>query len=226
MNRSKRAKLLIMLVFAALLLAAGLVPGRAASAAEAYDPLEAVFTYKHVFTTTDTQVDSLFHYVITPRDGAPLPAEADADGGFSFQGASGSGEKVGDSTRFALEGALTFTFTKPGVYSYDIKADLEQDSQKPNAQRYTFENRTLTINLYIVNAEDGGMKLQMLTAENSDVKLCEMELTTAYAGPVTPAPTPETGDRGTPLLYVAMIIFSGAAITALLAKKKGREDNA
>ena len=36
---------------------------------------------------------------------------------------------------------LTFTFSKPGVYAYELMADLDQDNQKKDAERYTFEKR-------------------------------------------------------------------------------------
>jgi len=237
MKTIKHAKVLGMLALAALLLALLLPQGAVvAYAAEAYEPLEVKLPYKHVYTTTDTAVDSLFHYTISAKDGAPLPAEADADGGFSFQGVAGNGEKDGNHTRFDLVGELTFTFTKPGVYTYEIKADLDTDNQKADATRYTFEPRVYTVNFYIVNADEGGMKLQMLTAEkDNDVKPNEVEMDPAYEGPVapapqpeppTPAPTPKTGDTSNLPLYGAVLLLSGAAIIALLTKKKGREDNA
>jgi LPXTG-motif cell wall-anchored protein len=251
MKTFKHAKVLGMLVLAALLLALILPQGSVAYAAE-YEPLEVPFVYKHVYTTTDTAVDSLFHYTISAKDGAPLPAEADADGVFSFQGVAGDGEKDGNDTRFDLDGVLTFTFTKPGVYTYEVKADLDTDSQKADAERYTFDPRIYTLNFYIANAREGGMKLEMLTAEkDNDVKPNQVELDPAYAGPVapppqpeppapqptpaptptpapapTPAPTPKTGDTSNLPLYGAALLLSGAGIIVLLTKKKGREDNA
>jgi LPXTG-motif cell wall-anchored protein len=235
MKTVTHAKVLGMLALAALLLALLLPQGAVAYAAQAYEPLEVTLPYRHVYTTTDTAADSLFHYVISAKDGAPLPAEADADGGFSFQGVAGSGEKDGNHTRFDLAGSLTFTFTEPGIYTYEITADTATDNQKANAERYTFVERSMTVRFYIANADEGGMKLQMLTAENdADVKPNEVLLDPVYVGPVappqpdppTPAPTPKTGDTSNLPLYGAVLLLSGAAIIALLTRKKGREDNA
>ncbi|MBQ9593266.1 MAG: hypothetical protein IJR36_05265, partial [Lachnospiraceae bacterium] len=156
---------------------------RTASAAETYEPLEVELTYRHLYTTNDTSVDSLFHYIISAEDEAPLPKEADAKGVFTYDGASGEGTQDGDKTVYDLEGTLTFTFSVPGVYTYEIKGDLETDGQKENAENYTFEHRVMKVSFYIINAEEG-MKLRMLTAEDdTGVKPNEVELDPAYEGP-------------------------------------------
>ncbi len=156
---------------------------RTVSAAETYEPLEVELNYRHLYTTNDTSVDSLFHYIISAEDEAPLPKEADAKGVFTYDGTSGEGTQDGDNTVYDLEGTLTFTFTAPGVYAYEIKADLETDEQKENAENYTFEPRVMKVSFYIINAEEG-MKLQMLTAEDdTGVKPNEVELDPAYEGP-------------------------------------------
>ena len=214
--------------------------------ADEYEPLEVEFQYTHRFTTNDESVDSVFHYLVVPEEDAPLPAEADGNGVFTYKGVTGSGEKSGDNTVFINKGTLTFTFSKPGVYTYDISADLDTDKQKENADRYKFELRTYKLNFYIVNSEDGGMKLKMLTAEeDDDVKPNEVIMESSYKDPTNKKPdnkpqddtkkkptkgsrTAKTGDENDALLYGALMIGSALAVAAIYVgrRKKGSEDNA
>lgn len=250
MIQNRHTKVLTVLCVLAIL-ASLLSVGMIACAAD-YEPLEVKLEYKHVFTTTDTNVDSVFHYIVSGKDGAPLPAEADEKGGFSFQGVAGNGEKDGSNTKFDLRGVLTFTFSKPGVYAYELMADLDQDNLKKDAERYTFEKRSTTVTFYIANDEGEGLKLKMLTAEDDqDVKPNEVEFDTVYVGPVTPPPTPtptptptpapkpaptpkpgiaKTGDDRNVTLLVSLMLLSGvtATVTFVSVKKnkEGSEDDA
>ena len=228
-----------MLCMAALLLLTS--PFMMTVQAEGYDPLEVEFQYTHRYTTNDTSVDSLFHYLVVPEEDAPLPAEADGNGVFTYKGATGNGEKSGDNTVFLNKGTLTFTFSKPGVYTYDISANLDTDKQKNNADRYKFELRTYKLNFYIVNSEDGGMKLKMLTAEeNDDVKPNEVILDPSYKDQTKKKPdddnkkkstkkkSTKTGDDSDTVLYATLMIGSALAVAAIYAgrRKKGSEENA
>ncbi len=244
MKRTKHAKVLSMLCMTALLLLTS--PFMMTVRADEYEPLEVEFQYTHRFTTNDESVDSVFHYLVVPEEDAPLPAEADGNGVFTYKGVTGSGEKSGDNTVFINKGTLTFTFSKPGVYTYDISADLDTDKQKENADRYKFELRTYKLNFYIVNSEDGGMKLKMLTAEeDDDVKPNEVIMESSYKDPTNKKPdnkpqddtkkkptkgsrTAKTGDENDALLYGALMIGSALAVAAIYVgrRKKGSEDNA
>ncbi len=186
-----------------VLLAVLLPVGTESLAANVYEPLTVTLPYRHCYTTMDVTADSLFHYVISAEAGAPLPAEADEKGVFSVQGVSGGGEKVEAGTQFDQEGSLTFTFTSPGVYAYEIQAALELDGSKPNAANYTFEQNVLTVRLYIVNDSSNGMALRMLTAEDGDgVKPQELCLDPTYAGPTgaeeQPDPTSSPAPAASP----------------------------
>ena len=182
MKYTKHAKVLGMLCIAALLLF--IPPAPATVQAAEYEPKEVELPYTHRYSTTDGTEDSLLHYVIVPQEDAPLPAEVDSKGMFSYKGVSGNGEKDGDRTVYLNTGTLTFTFSKPGVYTYELSADLNTDNSKENVERYTFEPRKFTIHFYIVNAEEGSMKLEMLTAEDDrDVKPNEVILDPSYQGP-------------------------------------------
>lgn len=246
MKRTKHAKVLIMLCMAALLLF--ILPAAETVRAAEYEPLEVELLYTHRYTTNDGSEDSLFHYVIEPEEDAPLPKEADENGVFSYDGVSGSGEKSGDKTVYLNTDVLTFTFSKPGVYSYELSADLDIDNSKENVERYNFEKRTFNIHFYIVNAPDGGMKLEMLTAEDDqDVKPNEVILDPSYEGPVetttestTVATTegskkttkssrrPKTYDPNDALPYILMMLGAAAAGTVIYVnrRKKGSEDDA
>ena len=246
MKRTTYAKVLSMLCMAVLLLFS--VPLTETVQAQDYEPLEVQLQYTHRYTTNDGSEDSLFHYLVVPEDGAPLPAETDGDGVFSYEGVTGSGEKSGDKTVYLNTDVLTFTFTKPGVYSYALSADLDKDSTKENVERYTFEKRTFNIHFYIVNAADGGMRLEMLTAEDDqDVKPNEVILDPSYEGPVetttestTVATTegskkttkssrrPKTYDPNDALPYILMMLGAAAAGTVIYVnrRKKGSEDAA
>ena len=233
-----------MLCMAALLLLTS--PFMMTVRADGYEPLEVEFQYTHRFTMNDTSVDSLFHYLVVPEEDAPLPAEADGNGVFTYKGVTGNGEKSGENTVFLNKGILTFTFSKPGVYTYDIRADLNTDQQKENADRYKFEARTYKLNFYIVNSEDGGMKLKMLTAEeDNDVKPNEVILDSSYKDPTKKKPdvkpddntkksstkksgSTRTGDENDGLLYGVLMIGSAIAVAAIYVgrRKKGSEDNA
>ena len=190
-SSKKHAKVLSMLCLAALLLCVMPV-GQLAYAAE-YEPLTVTVPYKHVYTTTDTSVDSLCHYLLTPKDDAPLPAEADANGTFSFQGVSGSGEKVAEGTRYILDGELTFTFTQPGVYEYKLTKDEKADADKVAEGHYTLEWRAFDLTCYITNDPAGGMKLVMQIIEGEEGKSNDIELDPSYKKEETPpTPTPPT----------------------------------
>lgn len=246
-NRNTRV-LTVLCVLALLVSVLG--TGMTARAAD-YEPLEVQFTYKHVFTTTDATVDSEFHYIVSAKDGAPLPAEADENGVFSFQGVAGTGEKDGDSTKFDLDGVLTFTFNRPGEYVYELKADLEQDGQKKDAERYSLVKRVTTVKFYIANEPGEGLKLRMLTAEDQDgIKPNDVVFDPAYVGPVTPPPTPtpkptptpvpiptptpkpvtpRTGDDRNVTVLVSLLMVSGVITTVSFLsarKQKGSEDDA
>ena len=185
-------------------------------AAAEYEPLEVVLPYKHIYTTNDKAVDALFHYIIESKteDGA-LPAEADANGVFTFQGNDGAGVTSGANTVYDLQGELHFTFTKPGTYEYLIRGDLVTDGQKAHADRYTFEHRQYTVYFYIANDTDNGPKLtmRMLTAQDdSGIKENFVELDPVYKGPTSTPP--ETGDT-TPIgLYESLML--GSAVLILL----------
>lgn len=156
-----------------------------AYAAEAYEPLKVEIPYKHIYNTTNTNVDSVFNYIITTKDDAPLPLEASETGSFSLDGVSGSRKENGDNTLFNLSGTLTFNFTKPGVYVYNLSADTLKNSKKTNASLYTFEPSTTTVTLYIENAPGNRLQMQMFTAENeNDVKLKEIKLYSSYNEPL------------------------------------------
>jgi len=191
-------------------------------AEETYEPLEVTIPYKHVYTTTDTTVDSLFHYVITPQEGAPLPAEADAEGVYSFQGVVGTGRKDGDYTVFDLDGGiLTFTFTKPGVYSYETKAAYAIDNEKVHSERYIFGPHTYVFSFYIVNDEGGGLKLRMLSAEDdTGVKPFGIEFDPVYEGPIEHE-GPDTDDN-TPLWTYATFM-TGSAICIVILSRRMRQ---
>ena len=233
MRRFKlHAKVLGLLMLAALCFL--LIPEGHAKAAE-YEPCEVKFEYRHRYTTTDTSVDAVFHYLVTAKEEAPLPAEADGNGTFSYDGVSGEGTVDGNKTVFDLKGTLTFTFTKPGVYSYELKADLDKDNQKANVERYKFDPRVTTITFYIVNAEEGSMKLSMLTAEDDDdVKPNEVRFDPGYEGPEEETPPeppepPKTGDESQVALYGVIMVVSLMLLVVLLVaylRKKGREDHA
>jgi len=191
-------------------------------AEETYEPLEVTIPYKHVYTTTDTTVDSLFHYVITPQEGAPLPAEADAEGVYSFQGVVGTGRKDGDYTVFDLDGGiLTFTFTKPGVYSYETKAAYDVDNEKIDAEHYTFCPHTYVISFYIVNDDGDGLKLRMMVVEDEvSIKPAEIVFNPVYNAPQEPE-EPDTGDSTPVWTYV--ILMAGSAICIVILSRRMRQ---
>lgn len=171
-----------------LIMLFGILPGGliANANSSAYETLEVKLPYKHIYTTTDVNADSVFHYSIFPEDDAPLPAEAAADGVFSINGVSDSGSKDGNKDVFNLDGSLTFEFTKPGIYYYEIKADSEIDGNKKNSQYYTLNLETITIAFYINSPDKNKMNLRMITAQcGDDEKLDEIVLEAKYIEPET-----------------------------------------
>lgn len=244
MKIKKRARVLSILYLSSMLLML-LSLSTAVYAADAYDPLQVEIPYNHIYYTMDTAADSVFHYIITAEDSAPIPAEATESGSFSFDGASGSGEKYGDYTYFELPGELNFTFNRPGVYVYEINADMETDGKKINVDRYTFDPNTTTLTIYISNAPGEGMKLQAYAIENEKgVKLSGIVLDPSYKfSAEIPTQNPEkvsvptaesystetvlTGDSGYSVLYASMAGISGICVILLIVfRKKGREENA
>lgn len=151
----------------------------AAWAAAAPEPVSVTVPYRHIYTTTDIKVDDLFHYLVSGSEGAPLPAEANADGGFSVRGVAGSGAMAGGKRLFEVDGVLTFTFDRSGTYTYTVKADLSIDGRKPNVSRYTFEPRVYTVTFY-VSEEEGVLTVSMTTIKEGDVKVTEIELDPDY----------------------------------------------
>ena len=150
-----------------------------------YETLEVKLPFKHIYTTTDVNADSVFHYSIFAEDDAPLPPEAAANGVFPFNGVSVSGLQDGNKNIFNLDGNLTFEFTKPGIYYYEINADSEIDGNKKNSQYYTLNSETITIAFYINSPDKNKMNLQMMTAQSGDdVKLDEIILEAKYIAPV------------------------------------------
>ena len=235
MKRMKR-RVCMSAALLAIMLVVVLASGVSAGAAADYETLTVELPYKHVYTTNDTSVDSLFHYIIEVVDGnGSLPAEADEDGAFTCEGKNGTGTADGDGTVYDLSGTLSFTFTKPGEYAYLVKADAATDSQKANAERYTFETREYTLRFYIGNATDGSLRLRMLTAEDGEEKPNEIELNTKYQGPTptpppspspTPSPSPmpnvKTGDEA-PVGRYMLLMLGSALLTGLLAVHTRRE---
>ena len=236
-------------VLFAALLAVMLLSGMVVCAAYSYSPQEVSLDVQHTFVTTDTTVDSDFHYIVSARDGAPMPAEADENGVFTFRAAAGTATRNGNSTTFVLTQPLTFTFSQPGVYVYELKADKAQDGAKKNADRYTLDDQVLTLSIYIENDADSesGLKLAMVTVENAEgVKPNDLAFRTAYKGPaVTPTPSPQPTPKPTPTpkpnpntprtgddlnlpLLIAVTVVSGAVLlgTFLVKEKEGSEDHA
>ena len=220
-------------VLLAMVLAAVLGTGVSAAAAREYEPLTVELPYRHRYTTTDTTVDSLFHYIIEVREGnGELPAEADGNGVFTYKGATGTGTTSGGKTVYDRTGTLHFTFTKPGQYTYLVRADKVTDGKKPNPERYTLEAREYIVAFYIANDESGTgekLKLRMLTSEDQEgIKTNDVVLDPSYAGPVptasptpspTPKPTPSIGDE-TPIgLYMTLMLGSALVMLVLAARR-------
>jgi len=97
-----------------------------------YEMLEVKIPYKHIYTTTDVNADSVFHYSISAEDDAPLPVEADENGVFSFNGVSGSGIKDENKSIFNLDGNLTFKLQNPEYTTIKLKQIV-----KPTKKRKT-----------------------------------------------------------------------------------------
>lgn len=206
------------------------------TAAADYAPLEAALPLRQVYTTTDAEADSLFHYILSAQDLSPLPSEADADGVFALEGAAGTGERQGGILRYERDETLHFTLPRPGVYRYELRADVERDGRKPNAARYTLEGRRFTLSFYVENAPEGSLRLQTLTVENEQgEKLDTLELDPSYRGPVTPSPVPapppeqgpHTGDGNVAPLYAALALCAAAGLGLswfrLRKTRKGRD---
>lgn len=215
-----------------------------AYAEESYDPLEVKLPYKHVYTTTDTKVDSLFHYSITAEDGTPLPKGANEKGIFTFKGASGSSTKDGDNFVFDREGNLTFTFDKPGVYVYEITGDLSTDNRKTNAARYHFEQRKFKVSFYIANDPEQSLKCTMLTVKtDGDVKPNEVELDPSYKGPTetqkhtesthsqtttsttSSSAAVKTGDTSRPVVYAVTLMLAVLVMMVCMKTRKKESEH-
>ena len=206
------------------------------TAAADYAPLEAVLPLRQVYTTTDAEADSLFHYILRAEDLSPLPREADTDGVFALEGAAGTGERKGSVLRYEREETLHFTFPRPGVYRYTLSAAAEKDGKKPNAARYALEGRRFTLSFYVENTSEGSLRLQTLTVENEQgEKLDALELDPSYLGPATPSPVPapppepgpHTGDGNRTPLYAALTLCAAAGLGLswfwLRKARKGRD---
>lgn len=195
-NYTNRLGILLLIVLCGIL-PVGLV---AHAESSTYETLEVKLPYKHIYTTTDVSADSVFHYSISSKDDAPLPIEAAANGVFSFNGVSGSGTEDGDKNVFNLDGNLTFKFTKPGIYYYEVKADSETDGKKKNASYYTLNSEAITITFYIVNApEKNKINMGMMTAQvDDDIKLSEIVFETKYIEPEKTTVNSENSSASTP----------------------------
>lgn len=223
-----RQRIRISAVLLAMVLAAALCPGAQAATTKEYETLTVELPYRHLYTTTDPAVDSLFHYIIEAKEGnGDLPAEADGNGVFTFQGNSGPSVTSGRKTIYDRTGTLHFTFTKPGEYTYLVRADKVTDGKKVNAERYYFEAREYLVSFYIANDESasGSLKLRMLTAgEREGMKTNDVEMDPTYTSPEpTPTPTPKgttprIGDE-TPLgLYMTLLLGSGLLLLLITAR--------
>jgi len=196
-----------------------------------YEMLEVKIPYKHIYTTTDVNADSVFHYSISAEDDAPLPVEADENGVFSFNGVSGSGIKDENKSIFNLDGNLTFKFTKPGIYYYKIKADSETDGKKKNFSYYTLNPETITIALYVNALDDNKMNLKMMTAQSSDnVKLDEIVFEAKYTKTETsssPSSNPDSSVPSRPSTVNSTVTNSESTSQSLFERtfKTGDESN-
>lgn len=203
-----------------------------------YNPLHAEIPYKHIYTTADPTADSIFHYIITAKENAPLPSETSENGSFIISGVSSDGVKNGNNTIFELRGKLTFTFTRPGIYVYEIWADAEKDGKKINTDCYSFESDIKTVTFCISNADGNELKFQGFTIENEkDEKLKEITFAPEYKVPIKTvqieksdlsdnAETVMTGENSYVRQYAVLTAVSGAGIVILtILRKKGRAED-
>lgn len=147
-----------------------------------YEPLECKLSYKHIYTTNDSKAESDFHYLISAKDDAPLPGNVSANGEFCVTGISGKETTENDTSVYTVDDHLTFSFEKPGFFSYDIRSDKDKEKSKKNYSSYTFYPDTITVTFYVINSDDGNsLKLQMMTASLSeDVKVGDIVLEAEY----------------------------------------------
>lgn len=155
------------------------------------NPIQISLPYKHIYTTTDNNADSIFHFIISPKDESPLPYEADKNGIFTINGKSENEEKTKSKSVYKTDGNLSFEFQKPGVYCYEIKADLTTDEKKKNASSYKFSGETISVSFYVEgSSETGDLQINMLTAQNTkNEKINEIVFKTTFDDNTTSNPS-------------------------------------
>ncbi|MDO5445778.1 MAG: sortase B protein-sorting domain-containing protein [Eubacteriales bacterium] len=175
-----------------LLLTVSLLSAFAVSAEAAYSASVDVKQVFKLYRSSGTSVSDVFTYQVTALNGAP----------------------TGNERSFTLTGnetkTLTFSFTEPGDYEYQVKLVLSS-----RGQYYTYDEAVYRIRIYnksdetiVIIYDSNGNKISSITYQHS------------YTAPEVDPAHPQTGDDSGITWYVFLLLASAAVLGILRKKQK------
>jgi len=142
------------------------------------------------------------------------------DGEFSFELYSQSGQKI-ETVKNAQNGSFEFSeipVQQAGEYTYTVR------ELKGEAEGITYDSAVYTVKVTVTDNLDGTFKVEYDYLKGTKTEE-SIIFVNAYAEPVVPE-IPETGDNTNILLWIALLLVSGAGVittTVYTVKRKSKE---
>lgn len=158
-------------------------------------------------------LEDTFTYLLTAKDGAPLPEEAE-DGVYRFE-MKGTQERM-----------LQVTYTTGGIYEYTLSQEI--GDQQAN---YTYDRQTYQVYVYVKNEPDNSLSAQVVIDNGNGKKTQNALFCNSYKGTAPQQGTGtgaggedsrdkvQTGDDTVVSVWILTALFSAAVGFWLISKK-------
>lgn len=155
-----------------------------------------------------SEVADTFSYILTPLEtGNPMP------------------EQSIDQYVFAMKGSESISmseiaFTQTGTYRYELKQRVEN-----KLKGYTYDERVYTVEIYVTNAERGGLTAATVVYVGDNGKADQISFENSYRKDPTPTisdDTPKTGDNSNLTLWFLLLVISIVGLSSMVIMGKKR----
>lgn len=130
-----------------------------------------------------------------------------------------------DQYVFAMRGSESISmseiaFTQTGTYRYELKQRVEN-----KLKGYTYDERVYTVEIYVTNAESGGLTATTVVYAGDKGKADQISFENSYRkdpAPTTSVDTPKTGDNSNLTLWFLLLVISVVGLSCMVIMGKKR----
>lgn len=155
-----------------------------------------------------SEVADTFSYILMPLEaGNPMPEQSVDQYVFTMKG----------SENISLS---EIAFTQTGTYRYELKQRVEN-----KLKGYTYDERVYTVEIYVTNAERGGLTATTVVYVGDDGKADQISFENSYRKDPTPAISddiPKTGDNSNLTLWFLLLAISVVGLSSMVIMGKKR----